>query len=113
MASKRVRKGELFDSDNAPPIGIVSRMGPVSGREPRDSSRDSRADIAVDEEVLAVAIDSDSLRAQVLAILRLGALAIGGPDLLPSAALVIVDAQVDVTRRVADVRRIARPDGAR
>ena len=114
LASKRVRKGELFDSHIAPGIESAARMASAAPREeqPRDPSRDSRADITVDEEVIAVAIGSDSLRAQVLAILRSGALAIGGPDLLPSAALVIVDCQGDVTRRVAEVRRSTRPDAA-
>jgi signal transduction histidine kinase len=109
LASKRVRKGEFFDSAFGTAADFTPRSAP---RAPSRPPSDSSSEIAIEDEVIAVAIDSDSLRAQVTAALGSRGLAFGGPDLLPGAALVIVDSSGDVTQRVADVRRRARPDAA-
>ena len=109
MTPKRVRKGEFFDSACRPATDFGTPAAAPQSRT--DPPPDSSVEIAVDDEVVAVAIDSTSLRARVLSTLQ-ARRSIGGPDLVSVAPIVVIDSPGDVTQRVSDVRKVARPDAA-
>jgi signal transduction histidine kinase len=111
VATKRVRKGEMFDSAYGSPQLLGPATKPAS-RQHGDRSPDSSHDIEVEDVVVAVDISSAPMRARVLEVLASRKHVVAGPDLLPAAAVVILDSPGDVRARLADVRRRCRPDAS-
>lgn len=76
------------------------------------SEDDSRVDLRVKDRFVAVSLHSQRLSAEVRSALAERGVAVGGPELVPRAAIVVVDGGADVDAELAEVRRRARPDAA-
>jgi signal transduction histidine kinase len=73
---------------------------------------DSRVDLHVESHFVALAIRTPPLLAQIKAALADRDVALGGPDIVPQAALVIAEAGSDIAADLADLRHRARQDTA-
>jgi signal transduction histidine kinase len=111
-ARRRREVHDCYDSG----FGLPDFTGDAPPPEPLSSTfraaQDSSGELPVADDVVAVHIGSDALREQVLAALAGRNLAVAGSDVLAHAALVIVDAGVDVSAGIAQLRRRVRPDAA-
>jgi two-component system sensor histidine kinase HupT/HoxJ len=97
---KRPRESEFYDSA----FGLPDFRLPDAPRDKQDSSTN------LDDRSVAVAVDTQDLRAQVIDALRPTNLAIGGADTLADAAVVI--AELRAATQLAPLRQRMRPDAA-
>lgn len=76
------------------------------------AAEDSRVDIGPRDDVIAVVVDTASLRSPIVSALSNHGFVVAGPSLVPEAALVIAEASADIDVQLVDLRRRARPDSA-
>jgi signal transduction histidine kinase len=107
------------DDDN--PTSDSARSVPAAGpsvEPPEESavapraSEDSRTDLRIRDHLVAVVLRTGALQAQVRSALAQRDIAVGGPELIARAALVVAEASGDIAAEMSDVRRRARPDAA-
>ncbi len=82
---------------------------PVAGGR---SVEDSRTDLRIRDHLVAVSMRTPALQTHVRGSLAQRDVAVGGPELVARAALVVAEAGDDVAAEMADVRRRARADAA-
>ena len=109
------RRREVHDSYDSG-FGLPDFTGGAPPPEPLSSTfraaADSSVELPITDDVVAVHIRTDALREQVLAALSGRNLTVAGDDVLPHAALVIADANIEVATEIAQLRRRTRPDAA-
>jgi signal transduction histidine kinase len=100
-------------TDSARPMPAAAPVEPEEPTVvPARSSEDSRTDLRVRDQLVAVTLRTGALQAQVRGALAQRDIAIGGPELVGRAALVVAEASGDIDSDMSDVRRRARPDAA-
>jgi signal transduction histidine kinase len=109
------RRREVHDSYDSG-FGLPDFTGGAPPPEPLSSTfraaADSSVELPITDDVVAVHIRTNALREQVLAALSGRNLTVLGDDVVPHAALVIADANIDVATEMAQLRRRTRPDAA-
>jgi signal transduction histidine kinase len=98
-------------------FGLPDVESLVRSEEPESSSfraasEDSRTDVRVRDRIIVIDVRNAMLRGQVHAALGDLPVSIGGPDLLPQAALVVVEVGANATEQVASLRQRTRADAA-
>ena len=85
---------------------------PVAKPSPSRAPPGSGSHRTVEQQLVAVLVQSPALRDPLAAALDAGHLTSRGPESLSEAAVIIVEPEGDVLARLAEIRHTARPDAA-